>query len=172
MRKSTVFACFVCITALMLCGCEIRLKVESEPADQISEARDTMQEILEAPAPQPVPDERFTPDPPARDPEPLEPIAVGPPGWPDGLKLQKWTGPHCAPCAKWDSEERWMLPDVMLPDLQAFDAQGLPTPEARANGVDVVPYFQLKRGNEIVWQGRGYFTGAMLITRAQQHGKR
>lgn len=163
------------ILPLLLCGCEIRLKPESQASDAIADARDRMTEILEAATPKPVPDDRFTPPQPSVPPpisEPLEPLMSVPAGWPDGVMVQKFSTDACPPCAKWDMEERGKMEGVMMPDIIAWDANGTRSPEAAAAGVDGIPSFQLKRGNQILWQGKGYFTAEMLTQRAIQFGGR
>lgn len=163
------------VLPLLLCGCQIRLKPESGASDAFSEARETMTEILEAATLKPVPDDRFTPPQPSVPPpdsEPLEPLMSVPAGWPDGVMVQKFSTDFCDPCTKWDMEQRAKMEGVMMPDIIAWDENGRRSPEAAAAGVDGIPWFQLKRGNQILWHGKGYFTAEMLTLRAIQFGGR
>jgi len=181
-RVLLVFAIFLLgILPLLLCGCGIRCSFESRASDEVDSARAEMTEILEAESLKPVPDQRFTPsepeetfEPSAPTPnsEPLEPVPLAPNGWPSDVWLQKFTADSCKPCHIWDNEERPKLEAVMMPDIVAWDLNGTRSAQAVAADVQELPFFQLKRGNRVLWQGKGYFTAEMLIQRAIQFGGR
>lgn len=101
----------------------------------------------------------------AEPPEP-EPLLQLPIGWPEGLQLQKWSTPTCGPCKAWDRKERPRLESVMLPDRDAST-----DPAARSLGITVVPYFQLLRDGQVVWNGRGYWAADAIIGKAQDFGR-
>jgi hypothetical protein len=118
-----------------------------------------------APQTSPVPEPVTEPSEPAAaaDPQPLRQLPVG---WPDGLQLQKWSTPTCGPCITWDRNERHKLEAVLLPDRDAST-----DPEARSQGITVVPYFQLIRDGKVLWNGRGYWTADAIIGKAQSVGR-
>lgn len=161
---------------LLACGCSVRVQVD--PPDEVSIAKEAMRQMLEEQC-KPVPDPAFSED-PAATPEtelpadpltPLEPLKPAlPPHWPEGVMLQKFTADSCGPCKVWDREERPQLAGVMLNDITAWNSSGKLSPEAIAAGVSVCPFFQLKRGDQILWQGNGYFNAKLLVERAAKFG--
>ncbi len=166
-----LFAFAIGVLPMLLCGCTIR--VDSDPPDTSGDLRKAIDEILEAETLKPVPDERFTPpDPKAPDPEPLEPTLVIPAGWPEGVMVQKYTADNCSPCVDWDIKERPQLEGVMMPDIIAWDLNGNRDSRATAAGVAVVPYFELRRGSQTLWRGKGYWRASDIIAKAQQYGGR
>lgn len=169
-RVILILAAFaIGVLPMLLCGCTIR--VESDPPDTSGDLRKAMDEILEAETLKPVPDERFTPpDPKTPDPESLEPTLVIPAGWPEGVMVQKYTAHNCGSCVDWDVKERQFLEGVMMPDITAWDINFNRDP--RAAVVDALPYFELRRGSETLWRGKGYWRASDLIAKAQQFGGR
>lgn len=162
-----LFAFCIGVLPMLLCGCTIR--VESDPPDTSGDLRKAIDEILEAETLKPVPDERFTPtDPKAPDPEPL----VIPAGWPNGVMVQKYTADPCPACVQWDRDERAQLDGVMMPDIIAWVGDQPRSREAAAAGVDAVPYFELRRGSETLWRGKGYWRASDIIAKAKQFGGR
>lgn len=185
-KYDILFPCFLGVVALVsvvvFCiGCDCPTECD------VSDARERMTEILESEmrAPVPEPDPLFSDDTPPDPPqpkqetpagdtdsgvpaEPLKPVPV-PAGWPDGMQLQKWTGPNCAPCREWDRLYRAELEAVMLPDQFALDHQNRLTPAASQAGITgMIPQFQLLLNGRVVWHGRGSFTAEQIIERAKQ----
>lgn len=168
-----LFGLSIGVLPMLLCGCTIR--VESDPPDTSGDLRKAIDEILEAETLKPVPDDRFTPPvprPSAPDPEPLEPMLVIPAGWPEGVMVQKYTADPCPACVQWDRDERPQLEGVVMPDIIAWVGNQPRSREAVAAGVDVVPYFELRRGSETLWRGKGYWRASDIIAKARQFGGR
>lgn len=177
-------ALIVCTAVLCwsLCGCDLRVTWHSEPESAettVDEARNEVERLIEAnkpPAPEPDPigaqppesKPKTAPDPPKR--EPAEPIP--PTGWPRDVVLQKFTGPGCVPCLRWDAEQAAELEAVMLPPIIAADQRNVLNAAGRAAGITTLPTFHLIREStgEVLWIGRGYWQASDLIRKAQEYG--
>lgn len=175
----------VFVLVVLSAGCDVQVRWKQAEPHELDAAKAEVERIIEAntpPAPQPDPignsrvDPDAAPPPPAPPPDPPSPKREPaepqlPPRWPRGVTLQKWTGDPCPPCVRWDEQERPQLAAVMLPDKLVFSGpQRRSTAEATAAGVTVAPSFELRRGDQVLWVGRGYWTAEQLTDKAVQFG--